>query len=340
MSFLELTVLLACVQSAPALDGLKAEGVPEGPREVVGILGKAEEYSGDGRHQIHGLAFSPKGDLLGVAAGSSLRLFDLSGPLPKEAGTIEAFVGRGYAWAFSPDGASVAVCTRKSVGFWTLSRRPPTKEAEFPPGTTGSTISFSPDGTLLAIGSRDRVELWDVKGGPSKPGAVLQGHAKPVDLVTFSPSGRQLASGSFAETVRLWNSPGGESKNVLKSHGGHLWCLRFAPDEERLVVISNAKAEQGRLRLWNLKGEPKETVLKEHADWIRSVMFTPDGTHLISVGGDGEIVRWNVSESRALDRRKLPGESLDYHAAALSPDGRYLAILHKDTRVFILRLAG
>jgi WD40 repeat protein len=328
-------------QNAPALEGLKAGSIPDQPKELLGILGKPEEYSGDGRHQIHGIGFSPEGDLLGVAAGTLLRLWDLSGPSPKEAGTMEAAVGRGAGWAFSPDGKSVAVATRKSVVFWDLSQRPPKKKSELAPESLVSTLSFAPDGSVLAAGSRDRVELWDLQAETRKA-RVLQGHAKTVDRVTFSPSGKLLASGAFSEAVRLWDPLSGQGKNILKGQGGsggHVWCLLFSPDEERLVVTSNAPAERGKLRLWNLAGEPKEAILKEHTDWIRSVVFTPDGSRMISMGGDGEIVRWNAAEGRKLDRWKLPGESLEFHAMALSPDGRTVAVLHKDTRIYILRPA-
>ena len=46
------------------------------------------------------------------------------------------------------------------------------------------------------------VRLWDVETGACVK--TLEGHGGWVTSVCFSPDGKQLASGSWDETVRVW----------------------------------------------------------------------------------------------------------------------------------------
>ncbi|MBW4508060.1 MAG: hypothetical protein KME64_16330 [Scytonematopsis contorta HA4267-MV1] len=59
-------------------------------------------------------------------------------------------------------------------------------------------------GRLLASTSEDKtIKLWDVIA--HKEIATLIGHRVGVSSVSFSPSGKLLASGSSSGTVVLWN---------------------------------------------------------------------------------------------------------------------------------------
>ena len=48
---------------------------------------------------------------------------------------------------------------------------------------------------------------------------VLQGHTNLVNSVAFSPDGRHLVSGSFDQTIRVWDAlTGGQVGNPLQGH--------------------------------------------------------------------------------------------------------------------------
>jgi WD40 repeat protein len=49
--------------------------------------------------------------------------------------------------------------------------------------------------------------------------AVLRGHEEAVLSMSYSPDGARIASGSFDQTVRVWDARSGESLEVIRGHG-------------------------------------------------------------------------------------------------------------------------
>ncbi|KAI0346477.1 WD40 repeat-like protein [Trametopsis cervina] len=68
-----------------------------------------------------------------------------------------------------------------------------------------SCLAVDPSGEVVAAGSADSFEvfLWSVQTG--KLLDVLAGHEGPISSLAFSPTGNQLASGSWDKSVRVWN---------------------------------------------------------------------------------------------------------------------------------------
>ena len=64
-------------------------------------------------------------------------------------------------------------------------------------------IAYSPDGSLLAVASSIGIWIYDTE--TYKELALLTGHKFAVWSLSFSPDGQTLASGSFDETIRLWD---------------------------------------------------------------------------------------------------------------------------------------
>jgi hypothetical protein len=63
----------------------------------------------------------------------------------------------------------------------------------------------------------------------------LKGHARIVHCIDFSPDGKQLASGSEDQTVRVWDLSTGKALYVLKGHTGAVLRVIFSHDGKRLA---------------------------------------------------------------------------------------------------------
>ena len=75
---------------------------------------------------------------------------------------------------------------------------------------------------------------------------LLVGRA--VYSVCFSPDGKQLATGSFDRTVRLWDVETGACVRTLEGHGRWVSSVCFSPDG-RMVASGS---EDMTVRLWLL----------------------------------------------------------------------------------------
>jgi WD40 repeat protein len=95
------------------------------------------------------------------------------------------------------------------------------------------------------------VRLWDAVTGALLQ--TLEGHSSWVNLVAFSPDGKQVVSGSGDNTVRLWDAATGALLQTLEGHSSWVTLIAFSPDGKLLPtlhVIDHWLAEDNTRLLW------------------------------------------------------------------------------------------
>ena len=121
--------------------------------------------------------------------------------------------------------------------------------------------------------------------------AIFVGHTDHVWNVAFSPDGGTLASGSWDNTIRLWNTHTVQHKMTLIGDTGDIRSVAFSPDGQTLVSASWDKT----IRLWNSHTGKLKRTLTDHPGSVASVAFSPDGQTLASGGNDQTLLLWNTT---------------------------------------------
>ncbi|WP_416235696.1 WD40 repeat domain-containing protein [Nodularia sp. UHCC 0506] len=74
---------------------------------------------------------------------------------------------------------------------------------------------------------------------------TLSGHSHSVNSVAFSRDGQFLASGSWDNTIKLWNVATGKEIHTL-SHFDHVYSVAFSPCGAWLA----AGDDSGNIKIW------------------------------------------------------------------------------------------
>jgi WD40 repeat protein len=158
--------------------------------------------------------------------------------------------------------------------------------------------------------------ILPTRPGLSPPGAEvarLEGHSSAVSALCMLPDGR-LASGSFDNTILLWDLASGAEAARLEGHSSAVLALCMLPDG-RLASGSYDNT----IRLWDLASGAETARLEGHSGLVYALCRLPD-ERLASGYGDSTIRLWDVASGAEIAR--LEGHSNAVSVLCLLPDGR------------------
>ncbi|KAL6076594.1 Guanine nucleotide-binding protein subunit beta-2-like 1 [Balamuthia mandrillaris] len=197
-----------------------------------------------------------------------------------------------------------------------------------------NSIATTPESTnMILSASRDKsVIVWNLhRDDPTEYGSpkrALRGHSHYVQDVVISSDGQFALSGSWDNTLRLWDLNYGTTTRRFVGHSKDVLSVAFSADNRQIVSGSRDKS----IKLWNTLGECKYTIDGEgsHTEWASCVRFSPN-THnpLIVSGGWDKVVKvWNLNNCRL--RTNLVGHTGYINTVTVSPDGSLCASGGKD----------
>eukprot|EP01117_Protostelium_nocturnum_P017554 TRINITY_DN7167_c0_g1_i1.p1 TRINITY_DN7167_c0_g1~~TRINITY_DN7167_c0_g1_i1.p1 ORF type:complete len:469 (-),score=150.45 TRINITY_DN7167_c0_g1_i1:402-1808(-) len=139
-------------------------------------------------------------------------------------------------------------------------------------------VSGSDDFTLF---------LWEPTRN-KKPISRMTGHQQLVNVVSFSPDGRLIASGAFDKSIRIWNATTGSFVTALRGHVEAVYQVCWSSDSRLLASGS----KDSTLKVWDMQTKKLKQDLPGHADQVFSVDWSPDGQRVASGSKDRTVKIW------------------------------------------------
>ena len=353
----ELRVGVPVLALALSSDGaLIAVGSVDGLLRVYDIPGKAQRVLKGHTGKVLSLAFQYGTHLLASGGeDKTVRLWDADSSANKA--TLSGSEGAVFALAFLNDGRELASGGKDSqVRVWDI---PAQRAAYTLPESTGYVRSLAVDrgGRMLAAGTKSgAITVYRLPFGrdveaPSPvfaksskfaEGAQLvidtQEHTDRVSNVVFTKDGRQVITGSWDKTVRVWDAATGEPLRAIRLPSyagtqGMIYAMALSPDERFLAVagasvekeLKNVRGGGEYISLVDLTTGELADVVGHHLNVIFSLGFSPDGRSIITGAGDNDqkALIYSVSPQGKMALATgalLSGKVL---GAKFSADGKY-----------------
>jgi WD40 repeat protein len=241
-------------------------------------------------HHLIGVALSPDGALVALAAPNGIKLWRT------RTGSLCYHLDQPPARcvAFSPDGLVLAVGSDAGDNTITLRDAKTGDIRSVLRGHRGTVraLAFSSDGLWLASSGMDpRIILWNIETGEAR-GEPLLGHHESVRSLAFSPDGTILASAGDA-TARLWNVETAIPLAVFEGHANWVFSVAFTPDGKTLASSST----DGTVKLWDVElHEQRATFASARGAGVLSVAFSSDGKTLVAGGDNGTLKFWGAKD--------------------------------------------
>jgi hypothetical protein len=108
--------------------------------------------------------------------------------------------------------------------------------------------------------------------------------------VAFRADGKQLASASSDNTVKVWDLVTGQELLTLEGHSSDVCAVAFSPDGTRLATAGR----DGTIKLWDAATGQEALTLRGHVRAVVSIAFSPKGDRLVSASWDGTVKVWDA----------------------------------------------
>jgi len=265
------------------------------------------------------LSFDPGGDVLAIACGAFVQIWNVATGLPVRTLTGHADTVEALAW--SPDGRHIATGGLDMVILIWDARTGQPERALTGHSRQIRSITWSPDSIHLASSSQDgTIRIWDTSVGVQERTRT----SEYAEWVAWSPDGRTIAIASAIEnqSVQIWEPDTGQVRDVITQAGYIASQPTWSPDGHSITTSDAERA----VKIWDAdSGEHLQTL--SHEDWQLSVAWSPDGRHLLTASHKDKPRIWDTTTG--LPVRTLDDAYRSTSAVAWSADGRYIAALER-----------
>jgi len=187
--------------------------------------------------------------------------------------------------------------------------------------------TYSSDGDLLAVSLiNGDVNVYSTSNW--KQTQELRGHSGLVRKTAFSPSSKQLVSGSADSTVQVWDVEAESCIHSLTGHVGEVNCVAYSPGGDTIA----SGDDEGTVRVWDAGTGNLRLIFIGHAGYAMSIAYSPNGRQIASGGGGDYSLRlWDIETEICL--YTLSGHESLVWGVVYSPQGDILASSSSDKTI-------
>jgi WD40 repeat protein len=152
--------------------------------------------------------------------------------------------------------------------------------------------------------------------------AALKGHMETVYAIGFTPDGKQVVTGSFDHTVKLWDVATGKEVHTFGGPAGHqnlVLSLAISPDGQTLA----SGGADNVVKLWDIPSTGPLRQFVQSSD-ATGLALSPDDTRLAGAGKDGSITLWSTADGKQVFHLR-DGHRGPVTGIAFSSNGQLLA---------------
>lgn len=232
-------------------------------------------------------------------------------------------------------------CRDGVIRIWNLAKGDKVLAISYPSQSSLQCIAYDLNTEVVAAGAADGTfGIWSIKDGHlllhvrAHEGRWLNG----VNDISFSSTGRLIATASSDRTARLFDMKTGRHLASFEGHASYVESVCFTPDDQWLVTGSWDRT----VRIWNVNARSNVRHLLGHDGKIWSIQFSSNGRRIVSRSRGGSeqkrerdrLVRvWDADNGRC--RCCLRGYDAFVRDVAISHDGQLAATAANDCTVRI-----
>lgn len=179
-------------------------------------------------------------------------------------------------------------------------------------------IAFSPNNSIVAIGGRNGIRLWYTEN--IELDEVDLPYLSSVSKMVFSNDGEMLAYGDAMGNVYIYEVKTG-TLSKLEGLTVRVAAIAFHENSRNLAAVDIG----GSIRVWDINAMLVSPEIRYgDGNAVTNMMVSNDTKTLITMGGYGEILLWDLTQSQV---REVINASGGVEDIALNPVDESLAIV-------------
>ncbi len=145
----------------------------------------------------------------------------------------------------------------------------------------------------------------------------FEGYEEGVISMIFSADGSYALSGTYYDTLKLWEVSTGQCLRTFEGHSHEVCSVSLNADGRYALSGSYDQT----MKLWEVSTGKCLRTFEGHSNGVTSVSLSADGIHAISGSNDKTLKLWAVSTGKCL--RTFEGHRGSVTSMIVSADGKY-----------------